>query len=222
MVFVTFAAQNPDPNLWLLDRFLVASEAAELSASIVINKIDLVENDTELRKKFQPYEKIGYRVFYISAGTGIGLREFIAELPGKISAFTGPSGVGKSSLLNAIQPGLKLKTGEIGIITNKGHHTTTTAELIPIERIDGAWIADTPGLRQMEFWEIPLEDIEYCFPEFEKYRGHCQFGNCSHKTEPDCAVREASRSKEIDPRRYKSYLNMIATDREFLNAGERA
>jgi len=208
-VFVTFAANNPAPDFWLLDRFLVAAEAADLTPSIIVNKIDLGESIEALEEMFSRYKAIGYDLYFVSAAKNIGISELKCALSGKISAFSGPSGVGKSSLLNTIQPGLKLKIGAVSEMFHTGRHTTTTAELIPIDNLDGAWVADTPGLRQMEFWEIDKEDIEYCFPEFDEYRGQCQFNNCSHKTEPGCLIREASNEQKIHPHRYRSYLSMI-------------
>jgi len=208
-VFVTFAAGNPNPNFWLLDRFLVACEAAELNAQIIVNKIELAEDIECTMREFAVYERIGYAVHYTSAKTGLGLDILLAQLRGKIGAFAGPSGVGKSSLLNAIEPGLKLKTAEVGLITHKGRHTTTTAELIPLQAELDTWVADTPGLRQVDFWEVDKEDIESCLPEFEKYLGTCQFGNCTHQTEPGCSIRVAARTGEISPRRYDSYMQML-------------
>ena len=197
------------PIFWLLDRFLVAAEATELAAEIIVNKIDLCEDIDAMRAEFEIYERIGYRVHFTAARVGVGMPELLQALRGKISAFAGPSGVGKSSLLNTIQPGLKLKTGDVGLTTHKGRHTTTTAELIPLEDEIDTWVADTPGLRQVEFWEIDLEDLEYCFPELAPYRAECQFGNCTHQTEPGCAVRAAVRVGNISSRRYESYAQMM-------------
>lgn len=208
-VFVTFAAANPLPNLWLLDRFLVASEAVELTPHIIVNKIDVAVDPERTRDEFAVYERVGYTVHYASAKAGEGVPELRAHLRGKISAFAGPSGVGKSSLLNAIEPGLRLKTGDVGEITHKGRHTTTTAELIPLRDEIDTWVADTPGLRQVDFWEVDKEDIELCFPEFEPLLGECQFNNCTHQSEPGCAIRAASRDGTVDRRRYESYVQML-------------
>ncbi len=208
-VFVTFAAANPYPNYWLLDRFLVAAESAELKAQVVINKVDLSEDLEATKRELAVYEKIGYPIHLTAAKAGIGIEELVGELRGKISTFAGPSGVGKSSLLNAIEPGLKLKTGEVSEITHQGKHTTTTAELIPLKDEVDTWVADTPGLRQVDFWEVDKADLEFCFPEFEPFYGQCQFSNCTHQAEPGCAIHEATLSGEISPRRYESFMSMM-------------
>jgi ribosome biogenesis GTPase len=208
-LFVVFAAREPRPDLWLLDRFLVTAASAEIEASIIVNKIDLVGDDLdEVRDTLLPYEKIGYPVNYVSAREGIGLIEVRDMLRGRISAFAGPSGVGKSRLLNALCPGLNLRVGEIGYVTYKGRHTTTTAELIPLEEGREGWVADTPGLRQLEFWEVDKDDIVWCFPEFRPLVGSCRFNDCRHRDELGCAIREAAESGEIDHRRYLSFRDM--------------
>lgn len=212
-VFIVFAAARPDPELRLLDRFLVVAEAAELSAEIVVNKIDLASDLVSTRGIFAPYEAIGYPLHFVSAKKGQGMDEFHAALSRKISALAGPSGVGKSSLLNALQPGLTLKTGETSAQTGRGRHTTTSAELIPLRDEPDTWIADTPGFQNLEFWDVAPEDIVYCFPEFEKYAGECQFGDCTHKSEPACAVRSALESGEISAGRYESYLDFSTAPR---------
>jgi ribosome biogenesis GTPase len=206
VVFIVFAAARPDPELRLLDRFLVVAEAAELTPQIVVNKIELVDDLDSTRALFAPYEAIGYRLHFVSAKNGQGMDEFRAALRGKISALAGPSGVGKSSLLNTIQPGLKLKTGETSVQTGRGRHTTTSAELIPLRDEPDTWIADTPGFQNLEFWDVAPEDIVYCFPEFEEYAGECQFGDCTHRREPGCAVRSALESGTISGGRYQSYV----------------
>lgn len=208
-LFVVFAAREPMPDLWLLDRFLVAAEAADIHASIVVNKIDLLEGDfAAMRERFASYEKIGYRIFPVSARENLGIEELREALRSKISAFAGPSGVGKSRLLNTLCPGLDLRVGDIGYITYKGRHTTTTAELIPLEIGTGSWVADTPGLRQLQFWDVPKEEIRYCFREFEPYLGECKFSDCRHHDELGCALRAAAEAGDVDMRRYQSFREL--------------
>jgi ribosome biogenesis GTPase len=207
-VFVVFAALEPKPDLWLLDRFLVLVEYAELKAEIVINKCDLLSDIQTTALLLDPYIRAGYRIHYVSARKSVGIDELRSALSHKISAFAGPSGVGKSSILNRIKPGLTLKTGDIGEITFKGRHTTTAAELIPLDD-ELSWVADTPGLRQVDFWDVDPENLEYCFPEFSEFLDDCQYSNCSHKIENGCRLRQEVQSGRIDERRYRSFLQML-------------
>ena len=208
--FLFIAAASPPPNFWLLDRFLVLAEAADIPPRLVVNKIDrLTEEDRpQVEASVKVYEKVGYPVFWVSAKTGQGIEAVREALRGRISAVAGPSGVGKSSLLNTLQPGLQLKTGDIDNAMLSGRHTTTTAELLPLD--GGGWVADTPGLRQVDFWEVDKGEIQYCYPEFHLYLGKCRFAGCRHHTELSCAVRAAMETGEIDRRRYESYLQMTA------------
>ncbi len=211
VLFVIVAARDPQPDLWLLDRFLVLAEAAELGASVVVNKMDKLGGDeAHVRSLMAAYEKIGYPVFYASAKQNRGLDDLRAALQDRISAFAGASGVGKSSLLNAIQPGLRLKEGITGELTHKGRHTTTSAELIPVTDCPGAWVADTPGLRQVDYWQVNKDDIQFCFPEFAPYLGRCKFPNCRHHGELGCAIGAAADAGEIDARRLQSYVQMTS------------
>ena len=208
-VFVLFAAANPRPDFWMLDRFLVMAEASDLTACVIANKIDLLAGgEAEARAEFAIYERIGYPVFYVSARASVGIEAVRDQMRGKISAVAGPSGVGKSSLLNALFPGLRLRVGEISIITHKGRHTTTTAELVPLGDNEYGWVADTPGLRQVNFWDVDAADIPYCFPEFAPYLGQCRFADCRHHNKTGCAIVAAVESGEIDKRRYDSYVQM--------------
>jgi len=206
--FLTVAAAHPKPDVWLLDRFLVLAEAADIPPRIIVNKLDRLadEDRPETEAAIRVYETIGYPVYWVSAKTGEGIDAVRDALRGRISAVAGPSGVGKSSLLNAVQPGLQLKTGDISVTNLAGRHTTTTAELLPLD--GGGWVADTPGLRQVDFWEIEKSEIRYCFPEFAPYLDECKFADCRHHTELGCAVRAAVDAEEIDRRRYESYLGM--------------
>jgi ribosome biogenesis GTPase / thiamine phosphate phosphatase len=204
-VFIVFAAADPRPDLYQLDRFLVLAEDAEVAIQIIFNKADLVDS-SELSQLAALYEVIGYTVRQTCAKSNFGIDALRLALKNRISAFCGPSGAGKSSLLNAIQPGLKLKTGEIGEVTHTGRHTTVAAELLPLDI--GGWVADTPGLRQIEFWKLPTEDIGFCFPEIAPLMGRCKFTNCRHRTEPGCMVLAAQKSGALSERRYQSYLQM--------------
>lgn len=211
LLYVVVAAQNPPPDMWLMDRFLVMAEAAEIAPAIIVNKMDrVVEDEANVRAMAALYEKIGYPVLCVSARQGQGLDALRDALIGRVSAFAGPSGVGKSSLLNALQPGLQLKIGIKEEITRQGRHTTTTAELVPWPGRDDTWVADTPGLRQVDFWEVDRENIPFCFPEFAPFLPECRFHNCRHHTELSCAVRAAVDDGQIDPHRYQSYLQMTS------------
>lgn len=203
-VFV-FAAVKPTPNTRTLDRFLVAAEKAEIpSIAIVLNKIDLADEST--RETFSIYEKIGYTVLYVSASQGIGLETLRELLQGKISIFTGPSGVGKSSLLNAIQPGLGRAIGEVSAKLTKGKHTTVNAEMFPLA--DGGYVADTPGIRSLAPWDVEPDELDAYFIEFHDYVSECQFSDCTHTNEPGCAVLKAVENGDISAERYDSYLRL--------------
>jgi ribosome biogenesis GTPase len=203
-VFV-FACAHPNPRLRMLDRFLVIAEKQKIPAIIVANKIDLVDDPKEI---FGLYETIGYRVLYTSTKTDVGIEQLKSILAGKISAFAGPSGAGKSSLLNAMQPGLGLAVNEISKVMDKGKHTTVTRQLFPLE--GGGYIADTPGWKSLALWDTEPEEIDAYFPELRELVQHCQFSDCTHIHEPDCAVRRALEEGKIHPERYDSYLRLRA------------
>jgi len=208
---IVFACAEPNPDLWRLDRWLVSAEFSGLAPLIIANKRDKVD-DAMFTDRFGEFQRIGYRVIATSAKAGIGIDALRAELCGRISAFSGPSGVGKSSLLNALQPGLKLATGEIGEVTFKGKHTTTVRELIPLE--SGGWVADTPGLRQLDLLSMTREELLDCFVEFEPFLARpCRFRNCRHENEPDCILKAAAASGEIPARRYESFLALAGETR---------
>lgn len=201
-VFV-FACAHPNPRLRMLDRFLVIAEKQNIPAIIVANKIDLVKDPKEI---FALYEAIGYYVLYTSTKSHKGIEELKSLLLGKISAFAGPSGVGKSSLLNAMQPGLGLAVNEISRAVNKGKHTTVTRQLFPLE--GGGYVADTPGWKSLALWDTEPEEIDAYFPELGKLVQYCQFSDCTHIHEPGCAVRRALEEGKIHPERYDSYLRL--------------
>jgi ribosome biogenesis GTPase len=203
-VFV-FAAAKPSPHTRMLDRLLVAAEKADIpSIAIVVNKIDLAE--AEARAIFAVYEKIGYRVLYVSAENGIGLEALRDLLIGQISVFTGSSGVGKSSLLNAIQPGLGRAVSHVSEKLTKGRHTTVNAELFPLT--GGGYLADTPGIRSIAPWDVEPDELDAYFREIHPYVADCQFSDCTHTDEPGCGVRAALEAGEISRGRYDSYLRL--------------
>ncbi len=203
-IFV-FACANPNPKLRMLDRFLVTTEKQKIPAVIIANKTDLVE---DARKLFRLYESIGYRVIYTSTKTGAGLDELKSQLQNKVSALAGPSGVGKSSLLNQIQPGLGLAVNEISTAMNKGRHTTVTRQMFALE--GGGYVADTPGWKSLALWDTEAEEIDAYFPELRDLVPQCQFSDCTHKHEPGCAVLAALKAGTVHPERYDSYLRLRA------------
>jgi ribosome biogenesis GTPase len=203
-----FAVANPAPKWGLLDRYLVSAEAAEIPTLIVINKLDLAWKNPDFAEEIEIYRRIGYPVLLVSAATGAGMEELKQALQGKQSVLVGKSGVGKTSLLNAIQPGLgqrvkAVSNGELG----KGRHTTTHFEMFELSF--GGALVDTPGIREFGLWEIPPDELAYYFPEMADYVGRCKFGlSCHHDSEPGCAIRKAVMAEAISPYRYQSYMNL--------------
>jgi len=210
-VLVVFACADPMPHVRMLDRFLVVAEHNEVSAVVVANKVDLVGLG-RAREIFGVYEDVGYPVHYLSAREGIGVEGLADRLAGRVSVVAGPSGVGKSTLLNAIQPGLRLDTGDVSVALHKGRHTTTSAELHPLEAPTNGYVADTPGLRELGLWRIPPEELAWCFPEMEPHLGGCAFNDCRHIDEPRCAVRGAVRHGDISEGRYDSYRRLLLNE----------
>ncbi len=204
-VVVVFAMAKPEPNEKMLDRFLVIAEANDVAARIVINKVDLAApGGAEAR--FAPYRALGYPLHFTSTATGEGLEALHDALQGRVSALSGPSGVGKSSLLNALYPGLELRVGAISESVNKGRHTTVGALMHPLP--DGGYVVDTPGLREVGLWGLSAQELDRCFPEFGNAREQCRFADCRHLAEPDCAVREALAAGRVSLSRYESYVKL--------------
>ena len=204
-VVVVLAAANPEPHPRMLDRFLVIAEANSLAARVVINKIELVAEE-QVRARFADYEAAGYPVHFTSVRRGTGLDALHVALDGKTSALSGPSGVGKSSLMNSLYPGLNLRVGEISESVNKGRHTTVGAVMHPLP--GGGYVADTPGLREVGVWGLNPVDLPDCFPEFRPFIHECRFGNCSHLSEPGCAVIGAVNYGAVSAARYDSYSRL--------------
>jgi ribosome biogenesis GTPase / thiamine phosphate phosphatase len=208
-VLVVFACADPMPHLRMVDRFLVVAEHNQILAVLVVNKVDLCGGEMA-HEEFAAYERIGYPVAYASAKVGTGVDAIAARLAGRTSVVTGPSGVGKSTLLNDIQPGLHLLTGEVSDVVHKGRHTTTTAELHALTGAGGGWVADTPGVRELGLWAVPPDELAWCFPELRDHLGRCGFNDCRHLGEPRCAVRAALAAGEISGARYDSYRRLLA------------
>ncbi|HSH03094.1 MAG TPA: ribosome small subunit-dependent GTPase A [Anaerolineae bacterium] len=212
-VIIVFAAAEPAPSLRKLDRFLVVAEMNDLPVIICVNKIDLVA-EGEAEKIFAIYEKIGYSVIYTSVVKQIGVDALQESLAGKLSVFTGSSGVGKSSLLNEIQEGLGLKVKSVSEATTKGMHTTRHVEMFPLD--GGGYVADTPGIRGLALFNIEPEELDGYFREMEPLVGQCKFRDCRHEAETKCAIQAAVKRGEISPERYDSYLRLRAEQEELL------
>jgi ribosome biogenesis GTPase / thiamine phosphate phosphatase len=206
-IFYVFAAVDPSPSIHLLDKMLVAGEQADIEdLIIVVNKIDL-EDPSNITALFSPYEAMGYTVLYTSAKDGRGIEAIDARLRGKISAFTGPSGVGKTSLLNSIQPELGRQVKQVSDSSREGVHTTRDSALIKLN--DGqSYLADTPGMRNLSVYDVEPEELDGYFRDIASFVDQCRFSDCSHTGEPGCAVRQAVIDGHISPRRYKSYRKL--------------
>ncbi len=211
-VVPVFACADPAPKWNMLDRYLVMAEAAGVPAVICITKLDLAQDEngqieTALLQSIEEYRRAGYPVYLVSANTGVGLEAMRAALSGKLSVLVGKSGVGKTSLLNALQPGLGLRVNAVNPVTGKGKHTTTQSEMF--ELTFGGSILDTPGVREFGMWEISPDELPGYFPEMRPYLADCRFGlNCKHDQEPGCAVRKAVMDGSVSPRRWQSYLRL--------------
>lgn len=213
-LYVITSVYDPVFNNKLLDRIIVTGESSHLDIHIVINKIDL-DDEGVIEPWGKLYEELGYNVYYCSVEDGIGLEQIKEHMPGKTSIFWGQSGVGKSSIFNAIFPGLKFKVGEISDLHRKGKHTTVTAVMKDVG--ENIKIVDTPGIREIAPFGMRKEDLGHFFIEFGSYLNNCRFNTCTHFHEPGCAVRDAVETGEINYARYESYLNMLETIEEDIN-----
>ena len=209
-IFV-FACADPRPRLRMLDRFLVIAEVQELPAVIVANKVDLIGKGTA-KEIFGHYPDLGYPVIYTSAEKKQGINELKKQLDGKLSVFAGPSGVGKSSLLNLILSEVDIDVSGVSEATGKGRHTTVHRQLFPLGK--GGYVADTPGLKALALWDVEPEELDAYFPELAPLVPDCQFSNCSHIDEPGCAVLSALEAGEINPARYESYVRLRLQDED--------
>ncbi|SHH09593.1 ribosome small subunit-dependent GTPase A [Tepidibacter thalassicus] len=204
---IVFSVKNPNPHFSLMDRFIALAEREGLEIVIVISKIDL-DDDNYFEKIDNIYKKAGYKVIPISVKKSINIEKIKEELVDNIVVFAGPSGVGKSSLLNAIDSNLKLETGSISKKIKRGKHTTRHAELLKLQC--GGMVVDTPGFSSLNLDNIDERELKDYFVEFDKYSSECKFyRNCLHENEPDCSVKDAIKRGEISKQRYESYLQLL-------------
>ena len=214
-ILAVFAAAEPEPQWNLLDRYLVSAEASGIPITICITKLDLMDDEEArewLAEEMAVYTDAGYTVMMSSAETGEGIEALRENLRGKMSVLVGSSGVGKSTLINSLEPEIDQPTLEISDVTGKGRHTTTMLEMFDLK--SGGQIVDTPGMREFGLWESVPAELQNYFPEFRPFLGQCRFeADCTHTEEPECAIKEAVEAEAISGRRYHSYLTMLEPDR---------
>lgn len=206
-VAAVVSAARPDPDLLMLDRLLAVAEFDELGAFVVLNKVDLRDAGADAEAELGAYEAMGYDVLPTSVAEHTGIEALRARLAGRITVLAGASGVGKSSLLNALDPGLDLRVGEVGERSGRGRHTTTSARLIPLD--DDTYIADTPGIQNFVPAGLEAATLGHAFREFRPWLQACKFADCKHREEPGCVIVEAVEAGDILRRRYDSYLAML-------------
>lgn len=210
-VLVVFALSNPEPHPLQLDRFLILAELAGLPAVLCLSKADEA-GESVLRHWVELYASVGYDVLPFSSKEGQGLDAIRRRLHGKTSVLSGPSGVGKSTLLNTLFPDWRLETGAVSEKIGRGRHTTRFTQLLPLP--EGGFVADTPGFSVVDFSQVTTAELIDCFPEFRQYAGQCRFNPCDHDHEPDCAVKAAVAAGEIAASRYESYKTILAEIRQ--------
>ncbi|MCM1134896.1 MAG: ribosome small subunit-dependent GTPase A [Clostridium sp.] len=203
---VIFAVKKPNPNFNLLDRFLIAMERQKLPSVICFNKMDLA-SEAEKEELRRAYGACGYRLLFASGKEGKGLLEIGECLQGKTTVAAGPSGVGKSTLVNALYPGARMETGEISRKTQRGKHTTRHVELFALG--NDTFLMDTPGFTALNLEDMEKETLKECYPEFKKYEEKCRFGGCAHINEPSCGVKDALSAGELSKVRYDNYVQLF-------------
>lgn len=214
-LFLVSSVDEPKFNNKVIDRIIVAAESSQIDVVLVINKIDLLIEQSYIVEWKHLYEGIGYKVVLSSAAEGAGIDELLLMLKNKVNIFWGQSGVGKSSLLNKMFPQLNFKVGDISEYSNKGKHTTVTSNMVKVS--EGTYIIDTPGIREIDPYGIKKEDLGHYFREFLPFIHNCKFNSCTHYHEPDCAVHKAVEDEKISIERYESYLSMLATVEDEMN-----
>jgi ribosome biogenesis GTPase len=205
-VVLVFAVAEPGPHVGMLDRYLAICENTQIRPIICLNKADLPRGPS-VDEAAKLYENLGYTVLWTSAKTGQGIEGLRVLLKDQMTLFTGPSGVGKSSLVNTIEPGMAIKTGLISDATGKGRHTTSASHLYPLS--EGGWLADSAGIRALASLNIPQDELAWCFIEFRPYLGECLYSDCEHIDEAGCAILQAVKDGVISERRHKSYVRML-------------
>lgn len=208
---VVFAAKDPEPNFSLLDRFLILMAKQKLPVIICFNKKDLISEE-ERQKIENGYRNSGYEIRFLSAKEKDGLEEIAGLMEHKTTVLAGPSGVGKSTLVNLLQPGVRMETGEVSEKIRRGKHTTRHSEFIWMK--EDTYILDTPGFSSLELEEIEAEELKHYFPEFHPHEGKCRFRGCVHENEPDCAVKLAGKAGLVSKQRYLSYLQLYKNLKE--------
>jgi ribosome biogenesis GTPase len=206
---LVFAVKEPELNLRLLDRMLVAAMCGSMDAVICVNKMDLARSPAEIGKVLDPYRAMGYEVVCSSARMREGVDALAARMTAKLSILVGPSGSGKTSLVSCVQPGLELVIADVSARTGKGTHTTTHFELHALAA--GGYLGDTPGVREFGIWGVSKEKLGSFFKDFAPFRGACRFATCTHSHEPGCAVKEAVESGSVSRARHESYLRILET-----------